>query len=266
MEIKSFNEVFTTTQYPAGEQHIELIDPHADIIVADQVRDWNGLMNCLIGNEILERTGVSSKWVVPYMPFARHDRRNHRYDGLELQTAINIVHSIDGSIIDPHSDVAGVLPHYTQAHVVRQFIDAGMLLAPHAVVAVPDAGAVKKVSTWLPKSRQSVQCLKVRDTSTGKLSGFQVVSEDDLDGRPVVIVDDLCDAGGTFLGLAKSLKEKGAGDLTLAVTHGLFTKGVDRLLDQFTNIYTLDIYDQGFNTNLVKLVNTHDLIRRNYTV
>jgi hypothetical protein len=53
-----------------------------------------------------------------------------------------------------------------------------------------------------------------------------------------VIVDDICDGGGTFLGLAARLGEQDAGLLTLCVTHGLFTKGVMPLLDVFDRIYT----------------------------
>lgn len=275
MITKRFNEVFKTTQYPAGEQHIELIDEEAawiDVIIAD-CRNFNDLMNCLVGKEILDRYEGGAryvKWVIPYMPFARHDRRNHEFDGLELTWAIDLANRLQAKIIDPHSDVAGLLPHYTQAQVVEQAVNMG-LFDNESIVAVPDVGAIKKVDSWIhrihalvPHEMQAVQCLKKRDPLTGKLSGFQVLH--DVYGRNVTIVDDICDAGGTFMGLAEELRAKGANELRLLVTHGLFTKGVDKLLNYFDSIWTLDIYDPGKNPALVELIDTKKLILENLPV
>jgi ribose-phosphate pyrophosphokinase len=272
MIVKRFNQVFHVTQYPAGEQHVELVDDSPfDYIIAD-CRNFNDLMNCLVANGILTRLGyvdLNPQWVIPYMPFARHDRRNHIFDGLELPIAVEIARGLRASIIDPHSDVAGQVPHYTQAQVVEQAVVGHGLFDNGALVAIPDAGAVKKVDSWfrrihalVPHELQAIQCLKKRDTITGKLSGFQVLA-DDLSDKAVTIVDDICDGGATFIGLAEALMEKGVGELRLLVTHGLFTKGVGTLLNYFDTIYTLDIYDPGKHPRLVELIDTERLIKEN---
>jgi ribose-phosphate pyrophosphokinase len=54
------------------------------------------------------------------------------------------------------------------------------------------------------------------------------------------MVDDICDGGGTFLGLAEELKSKNAGKLFLAVSHGIFSKGISKLSSMFENIFTTD--------------------------
>ena len=64
---------------------------------------------------------------------------------------------------------------------------------------------------------------------TGEINGFGVYA-DDLGGKDGVIVDDLCDGGGTFNGLAKKLKEKNVGKLYLIVSHGIFSNGFANLL------------------------------------
>ena len=139
-------------------------------------------------------------------------------------------------VADPHSEVTAQLRHFSQAEVVRCFEDAG-LFDNDPIVVIPDAGAAKKAYSWL-NGRTVVQALKRRDVHTGKLSGFEVLA-DDLGGRPCIIVDDICDGGGTFLGLADKLAEANAGPLTLAVTHGLFTKGTDALLEKFDTVACL---------------------------
>lgn len=262
---KLLSELITKTQYPSGETHLQV---HEDMVkswsggtvIADLVRDFNGLMDCMVADRVFTRNGTVVDWVIPFMPFARDDRRNHAGDGSELELALEIAERLGATCIDPHSDVAGQMMHFTQAQVVNDFSMHG-LFPIDAIIAIPDAGAAKKAYTWLEgRPQQVVQCLKKRDTATGKLSGFEVLA-DTLCGQPVVIVDDICDAGGTFLGLAEQLKAKGAGPLSLAVTHGLFTKGTDVLRGAFDKIYTLDIYvPQPFSG--ITTISTTSLLER----
>ena len=74
-----------------------------------------------------------------------------------------------------------------------------------------------------------------------------------------LIIDDICDGGGTFIGLAKELKQKNAGDLYLAVSHGIFSKGLEALNTYFTKLYTTD----SFKTleDGVKQINLSGLIK-----
>jgi ribose-phosphate pyrophosphokinase len=92
-----------------------------------------------------------------------------------------------------------------------------------------------------------LECSKHRDVKTGQLSGFKVQS-DDMQGRDCLIVDDICDGGGTFLGLAEALKAKGAGRLYLAISHGIFSKGVEPLTTVFDHIFTTDSIRNWENT------------------
>lgn len=58
---------------------------------------------------------------------------------------------------------------------------------------------------------------KSRDEVTHKL--VQMIDRQDFNGRDVLVVDDLCVGGGTFLGLSAMLKERNVGRLFLAVSH-----------------------------------------------
>ena len=83
---------------------------------------------------------------------------------------------------------------------------------------------------------------KTRDFESGKLTGFHM--EDDLPttGR-FLIVDDICDGGGTFVGLAAAIREKTPHvGLDLWVTHGIFSQGFDALEDAFEVIHTTNSF------------------------
>jgi ribose-phosphate pyrophosphokinase len=83
---------------------------------------------------------------------------------------------------------------------------------------------------------------KKRDVASGKLTGFSLMAGD-VRGRDLLIVDDLCDAGGTFIGSAQVLREAGAHSVSLYVTHGIFSKGVEHLFaNGIDAIYTTTSY------------------------
>jgi ribose-phosphate pyrophosphokinase len=90
------------------------------------------------------------------------------------------------------------------------------------------------------------QAWKSRDVRDGKITGFGIEDCSDLfaghaeDYVPrLLVVDDLCDGGGTFVGLGQVLDAKGF-DTDLYVTHGLFTKGTEVLHPWFQKIFCSD--------------------------
>lgn len=238
MSYAHFTDIFETFRYPAGESHLR-IRSTAEIrtisVIEVRARNFDDLGQIVTADQLLRRSNVEVEWFVPYFPFARHDRRIDDADGFELGVALKMVEDLRIIVADPHSDVAGQLPQIPQEAAVELYRDNGVF-DHDPIVVVPDAGAAKKTYEWLNGS-DVVQSLKHRDPRTGKLSGFQILA-DDLGGRPCIIVDDICDGGGTFLGVAAELKKLNAGPLTLAITHGLFTKGTDHLLETFEQIVT----------------------------
>lgn len=239
MKYLHFHDIFRTFNYPAGEPHVRMVadDPTqgGEIVIESNARNFDDLCVLVIASGILRKRGIVARFFVPYFPFARHDRRIDDRDGLEVYLALSLANMFDIVIADPHSDVTGSLRHIPQSASVAQFEKSG-LFEGDPIVIVPDEGARNKALAWAG-TRTIVQCMKTRDPRTGQLSGFEV-GRDDLGGRPCVIVDDICDGGGTFIGLAKELRKRNAGPLRLAVTHGLFTKGLDCLWEFFSEIYT----------------------------
>lgn len=251
------SQVFDLRKYPAGEDHsilkaLPLLESDGLLIEA-HCRNLGDLARLRVQEDILIRNGIRNAWFVPYFPCARQDRLETKLSGFELRFALDLVAPLRIVIADPHSDVAGQLPHFPQSAIYSCF-EAALPEIKDAVVVIPDAGAAKKAYEWaVGDNRQIVQSLKVRDPKTGKLSGFKVIANKidggshgpdsyslgDLYQKNVVIVDDICDAGGTFLGLGEILKRDfGVAKMTLGITHGLFTKGTSTLKGMFDNIVT----------------------------
>ena len=175
--ILDFENVFKEINYPSGEWHLQAVDPlphHRSVIVAKNVRDFNGLMKCQVGYTILESNWRSVSWVIPFFPFARDDRRNSVLDGSELMFAAQIASNISASVVDPHSDVTTLhLRYYPQSEVVREFAANGLLYG-NPVIAIPDAGAAKNY--WDPKYNRVYKDLRgvASFIHANKTSSFKV--------------------------------------------------------------------------------------------
>lgn len=180
--------------------------------------------------------------VLPLPPGSRQDRLNDKGDYLFtarwVAEAINQCTFPKIAVLDPHSDV---LPGLLDRVVVFPcaFNSLGWNVHPSKYLGViaPDGGAIKRAHVLARQNGLQVfHAWKSRDVSTGALSGFGVET---LKPGHYLVVDDLCDAGGTFIGLAQKLRESGC-TADLFVTHGLFTKGTQALLDCYQRVICTD--------------------------
>ena len=87
----------------------------------------------------------------------------------------------------------------------------------NVLLCYPDEGAAKRYSSQA--GREYVFCIKHRDWRTGKIERLELTSPEKVTDRNVLIVDDICSRGGTFTFTAKALKEAGANEVYLYVTH-----------------------------------------------
>lgn len=192
---------------------------------------------------------------IPYFPYARQDRVCYPGEAFSAQVMADLINGLDCAqvtIVDPHSDVTpGLIDNcrvMSQADIVVGTQLADTIVQHNWTLIAPDAGAKTKTQTVAERLTSStfqpdVFCAsKQRETNTGKITA--TVFDDDVAGKDLIILDDICDGGRTFIELAKVLKEKGANDIYLYVTHGIFSKGLDVLKPYFKHIYTYNLLDR----------------------
>jgi len=83
-------------------------------------------------------------------------------------------------------------------------------------------------------------CTKERDSATHAIT--KTVISADVRGKNLIIIDDICDGGRTFIQLGQALKEAGAKDVYLYVTHGIFMAGLEILKPAIDKVFCLHTY------------------------
>lgn len=166
-----------------------------------------------------------------YLPYGRQDKNLTNSQTFALRSfaeLINLMRFNSVICLDPHSGVAENLirnfsPIYAVADAVRALIET-----KSDIICFPDAGARDKYAELFGETPR-VHAHKVRDQSTGELTFRNIIG--DVKDKNILIVDDICDGGGTFIGVTNMLYLRGAKEVNLFVTHGLFTKGLQPLFD-----------------------------------
>ena len=98
--------------------------------------------------------------------------------------------------------------------------------------------------------------IKKRDWTTGEILGLDVAGRTELiAGSRILIIDDICSKGGTFLHSAKALKALGAGDIYLYVSHceNTILRGEITVTDLITKVYTTDSIFTGNHEKITVL-------------
>lgn len=242
--------------FSGGEPHIVIEDPGslkgAKVILDARVGSPEDMMMLLGVTDAVKRCDAAEiSLLLPYFPGARQDRLESGYALTSKMYAdlINLQNYSAVWVLDPHSPVTSEFVDrivvLSPIPLIRDFIGVGGRMPEYpAGLICPDEGARSRTEALA----KEIECPNVvfahkkRDPRTGALTGFT------LDPLPVegpyLLADDICDAGGTFMGTAGQYLEdpKGTGPLYLWVTHGIFSRGLDDLAKYFVGIGCSDSF------------------------
>ena len=156
-----------------------------------------------------------------YCPHARMDRVKEPNDVFTLKYFADVINSLNFTrvnILDPHSSVCTALINNVRVLSPQSYILMSMQNCAPDMLFYPDEGAMKRYSSMAEK--EYAFGIKKRDWATGKIEGLDVIGcVDKIKDSRILIVDDICSRGGTFYHSAKKLKELGAKEIYLYVTH-----------------------------------------------
>lgn len=179
--------------------------------------------------------------VLPYLCYARKDRRTQSRDPLSLRYIAQLIEAMGVDrvmLLDPHNPAAvenAFRCPITQLSALPLFADrlSTSLKGRMITVVSPDSGGAKRAETFrgllAERTGQQIGSAFIEKyRSSGRVWGGLAVGE--LAVETAILVDDMISTGGTLLRAARSCRDAGARHVLALVTHGLFSQEAPVLL------------------------------------
>ncbi len=216
---------------------------------------------------IIAAVGGKARRITVIMPFLYEGRQHRRSSRESLDCALALQELVQmgvSSIItfdahDPRVQNAIPLTSLETVAPNYQFIKALLHNVPdihfdsdHMMVISPDEGGMSRAVYFANVLGLDMGMFYKRRDYTRIVNGRNpIVAHEflgsDLDGKDVLIVDDMISSGESILDVAKELKKRNAGRIFVAATFGLFTNGFDKIDEAYEQGYIYRV----LTTNLI---------------
>lgn len=255
---------YKVSKFPDGQQSLDIVRPlylsNKIIQIKSRLNSFQDLELIICANQALRNCGCTEIWLyVPYFLGARSDRRftggGVNYLKQVICPIINNQEFSKVTVLDPHSDVLEACLNNFAKDSNFDLVDFALeklngRSAQTAIVS-PDAGAMKKIFDVAKQFNITnvITATKVRDISTGNILRTELPTMDLTDIEHIIIIDDICDGGRTFIELAKVIKQQTDKPIYLIVTHGIFSGGFEKLFEYFEGIFCTNSIDNIHETS-----------------
>ena len=252
--LKGINIQVDQKEYKDGAVGVNINPMHSadnyvtgTVTVSAQINTPADQMSLFFTTDALRRKYPLAKFFLNmhYLPYARQDRVCNEGESHNLKVFCQMVNNLKYDLVyvaDPHSSVATAL--LGNAVVIDQYeIFRGIKSSFREwIILAPDNGATKKCEEFAKKVGAAgvITFSKTREMSTGEITSLKPNQEINPNGNYLVL-DDLCDGGRTFIELAKYFSKTEC-RLELAITHGIFSYGVEIVASEFDHVYTTDSF------------------------
>lgn len=195
-------------------------------------------MQIFLAAHHLSQEGARVHAVIPYMGYARQDKQFLSGEVVSLGVISHLLRScgvVRVTTVDIHSAEGLALfamPTYSVSAIpsLAQYVKKNLKLTSPVVIS-PDFGSSKRTEAFATLyGAQHMQFAKERDRTTGDVK--VETGKMEVEGRDVIIVDDMISTGGTVRAAAEKLRGARAGKIVVTCVHALLLTGAyERLLD-----------------------------------
>lgn len=267
--IKVNNEVVKLNKFPDGTFNIKGNHTLNDgtVIISWHYHDDAEFMAVAFLTKYYKAHGNEVVLFMPYVPNARMDRIETSDDIFAMKYFGEMINSLNFSkvfVMDVHSSVAlavikncWIIPNGIFSTAIENITE---MEGNVPLVFFPDEGAMKRYSKNL--NIPFAFGMKNRDWSTGKILGYEVlgINADEINGKNILIWDDICSKGGTFYHAAKKLKEMGANNIYLMVSHCENNIHKGEFGDENVNLLATGLIKGVFTTNSIYNLGNSDMV------
>lgn len=214
-------------QFSDGEMSpfiAESVRGHEVFIIQSTFSPSDNLMELLLMVDAAKRASSSSvNVVIPYFGYARQDRKDKPRVAIAAKLIANLISAAGADRImacDLHADqIQGFfdipVDHLDGAYIFVPYLKS--LGLSNLMFATPDVGGIKRARSFAKFFDADLAVCDKYRKEANKISSMRLIGE--VEGKDVVLVDDLVDTAGTICKAAALMKEKGASSVRAVCTH-----------------------------------------------
>lgn len=184
--------------------------------------------------------------VIPYFGYSRQDRKDQPRVSITAKLMANLITEAGADRViamDLHaSQIQGFFDiPFDHLYGSSVFLNQLNNLSDNLSVVSPDVGGIKIARAYAKMLHSGLIVIDKRRPKQNEAEVMNIIGE--VEGKDILIVDDLIDTAGTFVGAVNALKEKGARKIFGAITHPLLSgKAYERLnaCDALEKLYVSD--------------------------
>jgi ribose-phosphate pyrophosphokinase len=229
----------------------------------------------LMGDAVHRASCKEVTFIIPYFGYARQDRKSEPHTPISASTVAAMLEKVAGAnrvvTIDLH---CGQIQGFFSKDVPVDNVYASIVAAPriaklalkNPVVVSPDAGGVDRASKFqkalaVEGMMSDFAMISKKRAKAGVIESMALVG--DVGGHEAIIIDDMCDTGGTLCKAGEELLAQGATSVYAFFTHPVFSK--DALLkikdSKFTKVFTTDTIPlQGEQPDNLEIISVAPLL------
>ena len=248
-------------RFADGEVYVEInenIRGNSIFVIQSTSNPANdNLMELLICIDALRRSSAKNiTAVIPYFGYARQDRKVVPRTAISAKLVSNLITNAGANRILSVDLHAGQIQGFFDIPVDNLF--ATPIFARHVkkkiksknlICVAPDVGGTERARALGKILNVGLAIVDKRRPKPGQSQVMNIVGE--VKGKTCIIVDDIIDSGGTIVNAAKALKDRGAKEVYVYITHGVLSgEAVKKIKNSV--IKNLVITDTIDNMNRVK--------------
>ena len=188
----------------------------------------DNLMELLILTDALRRSSANSiTAIIPYFGYARQDRKANPRVPISAKLVADLIEAagIDRvATIDLHAGQIQGFFNIPVDNLYGSIVFNDYIKSKHfknAVVGSPDIGGIARARSVAKKLGLDIIIVDKRRKRANESEVMNIIG--DVNGKDVVLVDDIIDTAGTIVKAAKALKEKGANSVMACCTHAVLS-------------------------------------------
>ena len=258
---------YELTTFPDGEPHIKLdeLDRKARYQVYARITNPNDLFVLMQVNNILTRQGVFWALEISYLMSQRMDRVMTFEEAFSLEVVINILKGFSCNsvnVYEPHSPMTIEQLGGSKFYADIYHTEIADLLSSNYTICYPDTETKERYHdmVWTDCDENYILLNKKRDLQNkGHITNLEFAKGPEKAAK-IIVSDDLCDAGGTFV-LASAILRKKYPDakLDILVRHMVNPIGIKNLSEHYTDVYFTNSYKDWDNLpSNCHLINVYD--------